>query len=74
MSQRFFAGGVLTIAAFASVETAARVEIEAVARDFGRRFAAQNSENDPTSNDGSAVLVPGSNEVVSAIARALYCH
>jgi exopolyphosphatase/guanosine-5'-triphosphate,3'-diphosphate pyrophosphatase len=36
MSQRFFADGALTAAAFASAETAARVEIEAIARDFDR--------------------------------------
>ena len=36
MSQRFFADGALTAAAFAAAETAARVEIEAIARDFDR--------------------------------------
>ena len=36
VSQRFFADGALTAAAFAAAETAARVEIEAIARDFDR--------------------------------------
>ena len=36
MSQRFFADGTLTAAAFDEAETAARVEIEAIARDFTR--------------------------------------
>ena len=36
MSQRFFPDGVLSSAAFASAETAARAEIEAIARDFAR--------------------------------------
>ncbi len=35
MSQRFFADGALTAAAFDAAETAARSEIEAIARDFG---------------------------------------
>jgi len=34
LSQRFFADGRLTAAAFEAAETAARVEIEAIARDF----------------------------------------
>jgi exopolyphosphatase/guanosine-5'-triphosphate,3'-diphosphate pyrophosphatase len=36
MSQRFFADGALGAAAFAAAETAARAEIEAIARDFDR--------------------------------------
>lgn len=36
MSQRFFGGGVLSAAAFAAAETAARAEIEAIAREFDR--------------------------------------
>ena len=36
MTRRFFADGTLSTAAFAAADTAARAEIEAIAREFGR--------------------------------------
>src|SRR5437867_2491443 len=36
MSQRFFGDGILSAGAFAEAQTAARVEIEGIARDFAR--------------------------------------
>jgi len=52
VSQRFFADGALTAAAFDKAETAARVEIEAIARDFGR-----DRWNDAFASSGTALAL-----------------
>ena len=41
MTQRFFPDGMVTAAAFDAAETAARVEIEAIAGDFGAESLAE---------------------------------